>query len=127
MKKFLSSIFLISYLILPAVSLALELQYPEIDIPGIGKVKPELGMDLNKLVAWFYYFIIAISGISAFIMLVWGGVQWLTSTGNPAKIGEAKDRITSTLLGILIILGSWLILRIINPDLTVLKLPGLSN
>ncbi len=124
MLKFLSSIILISFLLLPAISLALELQYPEFGPEG-QKIRIELGMDLNRLIAWFYYFIVGISGLAAFFMLIWGGVVWLTSAGNPSKIGEAKDRITSAFLGLLIVLSSWLILRVINPDLTMLNLPAL--
>lgn len=120
MRKFLTSIIFISFLFLPAISSALELQYPE-----FGQIRIELGMDLNKLIAWFYYFIVGIAGLSAFIMLVWGGVEWLTSAGNPSRISEAKDKITSALFGLLIILGSWLILQVINPDLTTLQLPRL--
>jgi len=120
MKKVITSVFLISFLLVRAASLALELNYPE-----FGGYQVELGMDLNRLIAWFYYFIVGIAGLAAFVMLVWGGVQWLTSAGNPSKIGDAKDKINSALLGLLIILGSWLILQVINPDLITLNLPTL--
>jgi len=120
MKKFLTKIIIILFLLLPTFSLALELTYPE--IMGI---KIELGMDLNKLIAWLYYFIVGVSGLAAFFMLIWGGFQWLTSAGSPAKISEAKDRIGSAILGLIIILASFLILKVINPDLITLKLPGL--
>ena len=124
MKKYLAEIILILFLLLPTFSLALELSYPEIGPEG-QKIKIELGMDLNKLIAWFYYFIVGISGFAAFFMLVWGGFQWLTSAGSPSKISEAKDRITSAILGLIIILASFLILKVINPELITLKLPGL--
>ena len=124
MKKYLILIILTVFLIFPSISLALELDYPEIGPEG-QKIKIELGMDLNELIAWFYYFIVGISGLAAFIMLVWGGFQWLTSVGSPAKISDAKERITSAFLGLMIILASFLILKVINPDLITLKLPGL--
>jgi len=125
MKRFFYYTFLISILFFPVISLALELQYPEINIPGIGTTTLSLGMDLGALIAWLYYFIITISGLAAFIMLIWGGVQWLTSAGNPSKMGEARDRIGSALLGIVIILASWLILNTVDPNLTILKMPGI--
>jgi len=117
MKKYLVSIILIMFLIFPSISLALELTYPE-----MGGYKIELGMDLNKLIAWFYYFIVGISGFATFIMLVWGGFQWLTSAGSPARISDAKDRISSAVLGLVIILASFLILKVINPELISLRL-----
>jgi hypothetical protein len=80
--------------------------------------------DLNQIIAWFYYLVVTISGFSAFFMLVWGGFDWLTS-GVSGKKNEAKERINSALLGLLLILSSYLNLRVINPDLTTLNLPGL--
>lgn len=100
----------------------LNLTYPSFTI-GDTTYTLDFNMPLNRLIAWFYYFIIMLSGLAAFVMLVWGGFGWLTSVGNPSKISEAKERITSALLGLLIILASWLVLRVINPDLLTLTLP----
>ncbi len=123
MKKYLSIIILLISLLLPAISLALELQYPVLG-PAGDQIRVELGMDLNKLIAWFYYFVVGIAGFAAFIMLIWGGFDWLTSAGSPAKITEAKDKISSAFTGLLLILASYLILQVINPELTTLNLPG---
>jgi hypothetical protein len=41
--------------------------------------------------------------------------------GEPAKLGEAKDRIRSAFFGLILLLGSWLILNTINPQLTTFK------
>jgi len=122
-KKQIFSIILVAALLLPNISLAtiaLNLDYPE--IMGF---KLNIHQDLNQIVAWFYYFIVSIAGIAAFFMLVWGGFEWLTSAGSPARIAEAKDRISSAVLGLLLILASFLILQVINPELTMLKLPQL--
>lgn len=121
--KLLYPVIMLAVLSLPAISMALELQYPSFGGFNMQEIAANPAENLNKLIGWFYYFIVAVAGLSAFVMLVWGGVQWLTSAGNPTKINEAKERITSALLGLLIILGSWLILQIINPDLTVLNQP----
>jgi hypothetical protein len=120
MKKYLVSIILILFLLLPTISSALELSYPT-----IAGYTLSLGIDINKLIAWFYYFIVSIAGLATFVMLVWGGFEWMTSTGNPARISSAKDRILSAFMGLIIILASWLILQVINPDLLLLRLPNL--
>lgn len=78
---------------------------------------------LPGLVAWLYTFFVMISGLAAFVMIIWGGVQWMTSQGNPTATGDAKDRIKMALLGLLLVLASFLILQIINPELTLLKNP----
>jgi hypothetical protein len=59
---------------------------------------------------------IALCGVLAVVMIVIGGVQYM---GDESIFGktEAKSRITSAILGLLIALGSWAILNTINPDL----------
>jgi len=124
MKKILALIFLISFLVLPNISLAVDCNGSDnrlnLCYPSFQNFSLTLDMPLNEIVAWFYYFIIGVAGLAAFVMLVTGGVKYLTSAGNPSAIGDAKDQIKSALLGLLIILMSWLILQVINPDLTVL-------
>jgi hypothetical protein len=115
-------IFQFLFFLLPSFSLALNLN---LNYPTIFGLDLNRDQDINKVVAWFYYFIISIGGLAAFVMLVWGGFQWLTSAGSPTKISEAKDRINSAILGLVIILASYLILQVINPELLILKLPQL--
>lgn len=117
------------YLFSPNLSLAVICygveNYLQLCYPEMGGFRLTLNIDINKLVAWFYYFIVSIAGLAAFIMLVWAGFEWLTSVGDPAKISSAKDRIFSAFLGLVIILASYLILQVINPDLIMLNLPDL--
>jgi hypothetical protein len=47
----------------------------------------------------------------------------MSSQGNPSATGDAKDKIQKALLGLLLVLASFLILQIINPELTLLKDP----
>lgn len=126
-KKYLISILLALLLFFPETSLALELTYPTIKIPGVGDVTLSLDMPLNQLIAWFYYFFLSIAGIAAFVMIVWGGIQYLTSAGKPAVMGEAKDRIFKAFLGLIILLSSYLILNTISPSLVLLKPPTIEK
>ena len=138
MKKYLLLISTLAILITPSISLAdcpaagdcrttgsggclnLNLEYP-----CVNGVDLNADQDLNQIALWFYYFIIFISGIAAFVSIVWGGFDWLTSAGNSGKLSTAKDRIQSALLGLLIILSSYIIMKVINPELLIFKLPGL--
>ena len=129
MKKKIFLIILNSLLLLPDISLAVTCNGAEnrlnLCYPSFQNFSLTLDMPLNQAIAWFYYFIVGVAGLSAFVILVWGGFQYLSSAGNPTAIGDAKDKIKSALLGLLIILTSWLILQVINPDLTTLNLPQL--
>lgn len=101
--------------------LKLNLEYPK-----FGGFDLNDDQDINELVAWLYYFIVSISGFSAFIMLVRGGFMWLSSAGDQGRLSEAKSIITSAILGLIIILASFLILQVINPELTILNIEPLN-
>lgn len=68
-----------------------------------------------------YRFMVGIAGILAAIMIIWAGITWLTAAGNPEKIGGAKKRLASAAMGLILVLGSYVILYVINPDLVFLK------
>lgn len=102
----------------------LNLCYPA--FPGL-PVQLSLTMSIDQLVAWIYTLLITSSGVAAFGMITWGGIQWLTSRGNPSAVSDARDRIQKALLGLLIVLASFLILQVVNPDLTVLRSPQLEQ
>jgi len=55
-----------------------------------------------------------IAFLLVFVMLVFGGVQWITSGGDKENTQKAKDRITSALVGIAIIGGAWALMRVVE-------------
>ena len=75
---------------------------------------------LPDFIKYIYEWSLALGGLSIFIILVIAGIQYLTSTGNPGQITIAKERIKSAILGLILLLGSFLILNTINPILTSL-------
>lgn len=85
-------------------------------------LKPEGGLPV--LVKYFYGWLIFLGGLAAFISLVIAGFQYLTSAGDPGKMGDAMSRIKSAGLGLVLLLASVLILNTINPQLTQLKMSG---
>jgi hypothetical protein len=96
-----------------------------LDYPTFGGLDLSKDQDLESLAKWVYSAIVIISGLAAFVMLVWGGITWMSSAGSPTAISDAKERIKSALLGLLLVLASFLILQVVNPELTVLKIPTL--
>lgn len=82
---------------------------------------------INQYVRYIYNISFGIAAITAFLSITYAGFLYLTSAGNPAKIKEAKDRIFSSLLGIGILLVSYVLLVVINPGLIVLTMPALQD
>jgi len=85
-------------------------------LPPIG---PSSGSssDLASYLQWVFAFGVSIAGILAVLMIIIGGIQYITAYGNSSKIEDAKNRITQALLGLLLAISAWLILYTINPDL----------
>ena len=85
------------------------------------------GGDISSYFQWVFVFGISIAGILAVLMIVVGGIEYLTAYGNPSKVESAKDRITQAILGLLLAITGWLILNTINPGFTLGVLPSLST
>lgn len=77
----------------------------------------------QKFVAQILEIAIGIGGGLAFLMIVYGGFVIMTSSGNPEKLNGGKEIVTSAIAGLLLIVFSVVILKIIGVD--ILKIPGL--
>lgn len=67
---------------------------------------------------------IGIAGGIAFLMIVYGGLVIMMAAGNPEKLNEGREIVTSAISGLLLIVFSVIILRIIGVD--ILGIPGLA-
>ena len=76
-------------------------------------------------VARIYTFALMIAGLAAFGGIIYGSLKYILSAGNIGSQQDAKDQITQAVLGIILLLGSFLILYTINPDLVNLRNPNL--
>lgn len=65
---------------------------------------------------------LGVGGGIAIILIIIGGVQILTSAGNPEKVKAGKELITSAVSGLLLIVFAVFLLRLIGKD--ILKIPG---
>ncbi|MFA6485930.1 MAG: pilin [Candidatus Magasanikbacteria bacterium] len=66
---------------------------------------------------------IAVASLLAAVMMVIAGLEWTASGGNSEAIGRAKKRIGGAAVGLVLAMGSYLILNTINPALVNLRLP----
>ncbi len=92
-----------------------------------GNIAPSGSLaDPAGLLVNFYQFGMLLAGVLAFGMVVWAGVQYSLSRGNPTGQADARDRVIQAFLGILLLVGAYAILYTLNPGLTRLQLPTLS-
>ncbi|MCQ2571067.1 MAG: pilin [Candidatus Saccharibacteria bacterium] len=59
----------------------------------------------NKVFVW--------SGIIAAIMIIYGGIQYVTSTGNPAGVSRAKTTILYSVIGLLVVITASAIVNVV--------------
>ncbi len=91
--------------------------------PGVWTPFGCIETDPQAFVAKILKIAISIAGGIAFLMIIYGGFMIMISSGNPEKLTSGKEIITSAIAGLLLIVFSVVILRIIGYD--ILGIPGL--
>ncbi|MDP3244134.1 MAG: hypothetical protein Q8M83_00550 [bacterium] len=104
----------------------LEVPLPNLSFQEIFAVNTENGRYiyipyLAQYAAALFKWLVAISGILAGMMIVYAGVKWMLASGNPEKINEAKHKIGDAIIGLILVVGSYTIMYIVNPDLVTFK------
>lgn len=69
---------------------------------------------LESLFANLVRFVVAIAGVAFFIMLLVAGFSFLFSGGDPKKLEQAKGTMTNAIIGLIVIVGAYVILRLIG-------------
>lgn len=82
---------------------------------------PWEGTTFPEYVVGFYKFAVAFVAIAALLMMTIGGFYYIASAGNQAQAGTAKTIVKDALLGLIVVLVTWLILNTINPKLLEIK------
>jgi hypothetical protein len=104
MKKLFILVLLFA-LILPQMALA---QSP---------CKAGTGSSLGRCITQIYTWSLAISAILGILMIIMGGYKVMTAGGNAEQSTSGKNMVLSSIVGICLLFGAYLILNTINPDL----------
>ncbi|MFA6587983.1 MAG: transglycosylase SLT domain-containing protein [Patescibacteria group bacterium] len=75
------------------------------------------GNTLGEYIAAFYVFFVSAIAILAAVMIMYGGIKWLVAGGNRGQVQNAKEQITSAIIGLLIAFAAYLLLLSISPKL----------
>jgi hypothetical protein len=86
----------------------------------------EIGSDsLNDFVGWVLSRVIFVASGIAFLLMVYGAIQIITSSGSPDQVKAGKELITGAVAGLILIILTLFILRLIGVD--ILHIPGFSS
>ena len=70
--------------------------------------------NIGTIVSGAIGFAFIIAGALVFGYLVWGGIQWIPSGGDKANLETARSRITNALVGLVIIVTSYALVKILE-------------
>ncbi len=103
MKKISTAIISSSLLLISATSVFA-------DNITINTSAPTKIVDLGSLLSATVSAVLIISALAAFIYLIWGGIQWITSGGDKSATEAARNRIQAAILGLFIVFAAWAIM-----------------
>lgn len=75
--------------------------------PGFGTTFGLGTRDLEEIVIGIIQWLLGILALIAVVLMIYGGVLWMTSGGNTDQIKKAKGIIANALIGLVIILSAW--------------------
>ena len=75
---------------------------------------PATVKDLEVVFARIVSIIASAAGLAALAMLIIGGFRFLTSGGDPKATEAAKNTMTHAILGIVLLIASWLVLVLLE-------------
>ncbi|MEI6479548.1 MAG: pilin [bacterium] len=96
---------------------------PCIPVPFMGGntcSQPAGDSAIQTYIKLLYQFAVGISGIVAVGMIVWGSIQISLFSESITQKSEGRDKITSAIIGVILLLGSYLLLNTINPRIVQL-------
>ena len=71
---------------------------------------------------------LSLAGIGLFVMLVMGGLKYLSSGGDPKALQSAKGTLTYAIIGVALLVLAWFALLFIKEftgvDVTIFQIPG---
>lgn len=92
----------------------LSLKIGNIDITPPGGIPPPSTDTVGKVLRNGITLFLAAGIIASIFVIVWGGINWITSGGEKQKLASAKARITWAIIGLVVMLTSFIIIRLIN-------------
>jgi len=91
--------------------------------PAIGGGEnPNVNQGANAIggfVSGIANFLLIVAGVAAFLYLILGGLQWITSGDDKNGMEQARNKITHAILGLIIVASAWAIWMLIGTFLGI--------
>lgn len=80
--------------------------------------------DFGKLISAIVGTLLIIAALLAFLFLILGGIQWISSGGDKAGMEAARNKITHAIVGLIIVGAAWAIMILIQNFLGITIIGG---
>ncbi len=70
--------------------------------------------NIGDLINILVPFLISLAGVVLLVIILWGGYDLMTSQGTPEKIKNAQAKLTSGLIGFVLLISAYMITRLIS-------------
>lgn len=74
----------------------------------------QAGIQLNKMISTIIGVMTAVAAIWFIFQFIIAGYQWIQSGGDKNNLSEARDKITNSLIGLIIVVAAWIIIGIVG-------------
>ncbi|MBU2068316.1 hypothetical protein KKA23_03040 [Patescibacteria group bacterium] len=109
--KYLIPVFILIFLILPNISFGWN---PVGINPGCGALTGNYSSKLCNLLVSIKNILLAIGFLFGLIMIMYGGISYMTAGGDDEKAKKARKIITNGVIGFAIIIASAFIIGLVN-------------
>lgn len=79
---------------------------------------------VGKLIAAAVGTLLLVSALLAFVYLILGGIQWITSGGDKAGMEAARNKITHAIVGLIVVGAAWAIMMLVQQFLGITIIGG---
>ena len=115
MKKLVFLLSPISSLLSPTIALAAGIT--NVAVPGGNG--GDQGKQFAVTVGTLWQTIVIVGGLAFMMYFLWGAVNWILSGGEKGKLEEAKNHITQGLIGLAILVASYVIIKFLQGALGI--------
>lgn len=117
-NHFIIVVCLIIILILPYFVFAGNPALDKLQEVGSGDSGPyqtvDTGIEISEFIGTVVSAFLSLLGVIFIVLILYAGYNWMTAQGDDEKVVKAKDTITRAITGLIIVIGSYAIWRLIS-------------
>ena len=126
MKKYLAKATAVGSVIASSFVLAAETVQAQVTNVTVGTGQG-YATDLGNVINFALRAVMVVAILLVFAFLIIGGIEWITSGGDKTKTESARNKITSAVVGLIILAASYAILTVLLGVLGIDQSHGLSG